>query len=354
MEMTTRERFKAVMNFRPVDRLPAMEWIHWWHETLDRWYAEGLPKDMPKSDILDYFGLDLNRLIWFTPRRHAPKFPGRTRAEGLITNKDEYDEFIRPMYENPVLGSSDLEKYINPIIDAHTRGDIVIWLQIDGYFWYPREILGIENHLYAYYDQPDLIHRINSDLAEYNQRIVEELCKYITPDIATFAEDMTYNNGPMLSKRCFDEFVAPYYLRSVPELKKHGIIPAVDSDGRVDELADWISGTGIEAIEPLERQAGTDVAVVRSKHSRLNMIGGFNKMVMHLGEDAMREEFERLVPAMLGGGFIPSVDHQTPPDVSLSQYRTYVSLLHEYCRKAVPVLSESKTDGRLSMQGGRA
>jgi len=35
---------------------------------------------------------------------------------------------------------------------------------------------------------------------------------------------------------------------------------------------------------------------------------------------------------MEAGGFIPSVDHQTPPDVSIREYRTYVRLLAEYVR----------------------
>jgi hypothetical protein len=30
------------------------------------------------------------------------------------------------------------------------------------------------------------------------------------------------------------------------------------------------------------------------------------------------------------GGYIPSVDHQTPPGVSLDQYRIYLHLLEEY------------------------
>ncbi|NLZ90238.1 MAG: hypothetical protein GX916_12145, partial [Clostridiales bacterium] len=46
-------------------------------------------------------------------------------------------------------------------------------------------------------------------------------------------------------------------------------------------------------------------------------------------------EFERLLPAMRKGGFIASVDHQTPPGVSLDQYRTYIKLLNEYAVKAV-------------------
>ena len=44
----------------------------------------------------------------------------------------------------------------------------------------------------------------------------------------------------------------------------------------------------------------------------------------------MRAEFERLLPMMRAGGFIPSVDHQTPPGVSLDQYRSYLRLLDEY------------------------
>ena len=53
------------------------------------------------------------------------------------------------------------------------------------------------------------------------------------------------------------------------------------------------------------------------------MIGAFDKMTMNQGVDAMRGEWERLLPVMRLGGFIPSVDHQTPPGVSLAQYRDF-------------------------------
>ncbi len=49
----------------------------------------------------------------------------------------------------------------------------------------------------------------------------------------------------------------------------------------------------------------------------------------------MRDEFERLLPAMKTGGFIPSVDHQTPPDCPLERYHVYVHMLREYAEKAV-------------------
>ena len=64
-------------------------------------------------------------------------------------------------------------------------------------------------------------------------------------------------------------------------------------------------------------------------------MGGYDKMVMSLGEAAMRAEFERLLPVMRLGGYLPSVDHQTPPGVSLEQYLTYLRLFHEYACRAV-------------------
>jgi uroporphyrinogen-III decarboxylase len=76
--------------------------------------------------------------------------------------------------------------------------------------------------------------------------------------------------------------------------------------------------------------AGVDVNRIRAKHPKWCMIGGFDKTVMHKGEAALRAEFERIKPAVLAGYYIPSCDHQTPPAVSVDDYRLYVRLLHEF------------------------
>jgi len=73
---------------------------------------------------------------------------------------------------------------------------------------------------------------------------------------------------------------------------------------------------------------------LRRDHRDLLMIGAFDKTVMHLGEARIRQEFERLLPVMRSGGYIPSVDHQTPPEVSLEDYLLYLRLLREYTEAA--------------------
>jgi len=187
--------------------------------------------------------------------------------------------------------------------------------------------------LFAFYDQPELMHRINRENAEWMLRVIDRVCQYCVPDFMTFAEDMSYNNGPMLSKELFDEFMRPYYDLVVPALKARGIRAIIDSDGDVTEAVDWFAEAGLEGVLPLERQAGVDLAAIRAKHPRMRFIGHYDKMVMNRGEAAMRAEFERLLPVARQGGFLISCDHQTPPGVSLAQYRDYLRLFREYAAK---------------------
>ena len=151
----------------------------------------------------------------------------------------------------------------------------------------------------------------------------------------TFAEDMSYNHGPMLSKECYDTFLAPFYRQIVPLIKEKGTKVFIDTDGFVEPMIPWFEEVGIEGCLPLERMAGVDVNRIRENHPEWLMLGGFDKTIMHKGEEAMRAEFERILPAMKSGRYLPSVDHQTPPDVSLENYKIYMRLLNEYCRKAV-------------------
>jgi hypothetical protein len=216
--------------------------------------------------------------------------------------------------------------------DRQRRGDAVVWATLEGFFWFPRTLMGFEKMMYAYVDEPELLHRINRDLLEFNFRLLDAMLDVCVPTFMTIAEDMSYNNGPMISRQTFEEFVAPYYRELVPRLQERDIPLLMDTDGDVTLLVPWLLQVGVRGVLPLERQAGVDGLKLRQQFPEFLMVGHFDKMTMPLGEAAMRAEFERLVPLMKTGGFIPSVDHQTPPGVSLDQYRCYLRLLEEYTR----------------------
>lgn len=318
--MTNRERFRRVLNFENADRLPVIEWAVWWDKTIARWQTEGLPAELTDpGDIRDYFGQDCHRQYWIGP-------PGRKK----ITSRDEYLALKPTLYPENAF-DKDL---VRGWAERQKTGEMVVWISLEGPFWYPRTLFGIEEHLYAFYDQPDLMKEMNEDLLAFNLRIYDEFCDICVPDFMTFAEDMSYNHGPMLSKSQFDEFMAPFYRRITPILKGRGTTIFVDTDGDITEPAAWFLEVGCEGLLPLERMAGVDVSELRRRHPHIKLLGAFDKTVMHLGEERIRREFERLLPVMKQGGFIPSCDHQTPPGVSLEDYRLYMRLLREYCELA--------------------
>ena len=331
--LTTRERFHAVMAGRPVDRLPVIEWANWWSQTIARWHTEGLPADLTdRYDIARHFGLDTYKQAWL--RSVHPDAPQPvSHGAGIIQTEFDYDRL------QPFLFQLRDDWPINPTqwrqwAEEQKRGEAVLWFTVDGFFWLPRVLLGIERHLYAFYDQPSLMQQINAENARWMIRLIDRVCEFCVPDFMTFAEDLSYNHGPMLSAELFEEFLAPYYRQVIPHLRARGIIPIVDSDGDIAPVAPWFEAVGMAGILPLERQAGVDVVALRQKHPALNWIGAFDKLVLHLGEAAIRAEFERLLPATQGGHLLISCDHQTPPGVSYQDYKLYLRLFHEYAAKA--------------------
>ena len=332
--MNLRERFHNLMNFQPVDRIPMIEWAPWWHLTTDRWKREGLVVELQEglweNESLELqFGLDLHMQSWIgcftdkTPRAASFGAP-------IVQSMEEYFEIKPTLYPDDPLDHARMRR----IAERQKRGEVIAWITLDGMFWGPRNLLGIEPHLYAFYDDPELMHRINQDITAYNIRVYEQVCEYFVPDFMTIAEDMSYNNGPMISEAQFNEFVLPYYQQMIPPMKNRGTRIFVDSDGDISLALPWFANAGVEGILPLERQAGVDLMKLRDQYPNFLFIGHYDKMVMPLGEEAMRAEFERLLPVMRQGGFIPSVDHQTPPGVSLENYEIYLRLLREYCEKA--------------------
>lgn len=320
------ERFHAVMSFQPVDRLPMWEWAMWWDKTIERWKSEGLPAELETVfDISQYFGLDPYQQFWFSttdPTIEAVQH----HVEGIVSNMDDYLAVrprLFPSHDHAI-------ESMRPWAQRQTCGDAVVWITLEGCFWFPRTLMGFTKISLAFYDQPELLHRINQDLTDFNLGILERVAKVCIPTFVTIAEDMSYNNGPMISEKHFDEFIAPYYRQIVPRLIELGATPIVDTDGDVTRLVSWLLREGIRGVLPLEHQAGVDGMAIRRQYPEIAMVGHYDKMVMTRGEDAMRKEFERLLPLMRTGGFIPSVDHQTPPGVSLDQYRTYLRLLCEY------------------------
>ena len=330
--MTASERFRKYLSGEPVDRCPAFEWAFWWNKTLDRWRTEGLPEDRRTvEEIQDYFGLDKCLGTGARYRTDAtPKTPGE--GLGIMEDEEGWERVKKTMF--PPVETVITDERIEWLKKTRERGDTIHFFTVEGFFWYPRTLFGIENHLVSFYDYPELYKEMCEVYSDWLIEVFRYVFSRFRFDFMSFAEDMSYNLGPMISKACFDEFLAPFYKKVIPVIHEYGIPVFIDSDGDITKAVDWYASVGADGMFPLERKAGVDVSLYLDKQTDMAFFGHFDKMCMKDGREAMRAEFERILPSMKRGKVIPSVDHQTPPDVSIENYKEYVKLLFEYCEKA--------------------
>lgn len=353
--MMDREREQKTLNFEKLDKRGAVEETFYpWHLTIQRFREEGIPdnivqgalenphelKECEGSQIEKYFAvkwgkgvMDYEQFMGFDQvRRIHFVLPFRRIKETIIKDANDWKrmkEYAQQQLEE-FFSEEKIREAYEPLAEGHNRGDYSIRLNVEGFFWVPRELLGIEEHLLAFYDAPELIHDINSYVFEiYSTRLLSVI-DIVKPDVLYYMEDLSGKNGPMISPTCFEEFIGAYYKRLNPLFKAHGVGNIfVDTDGNFEQLIPCFLESGIDGFLPMDVNAGMDIVKIREKYPKLKFIGGFNKLEIAKGKEAIDKEFERILPVIRQGGFIPGSDHQIAPSTSLPNYLYYIQKLKD-------------------------
>ena len=218
----------------------------------------------------------------------------------------------------------------SPLKEAHDRGDFPIRMNIEGFFWVPRELMGDEEQLFAFYENPELLHDICDYVLEVYTTKLMTAIETIQPDVVYIMEDLSGKNGPMISGAMFDEFVGAYYKKLIPMLKERGVGNVfVDTDGDFMMMIPNFMEAGVDGFLPMDVNAGMDIVKVRENFPTLKFIGGYNKLCIADGKEAIDREFKRILPVVRKGGYIVGADHQVPPSASLENYRYYIERLKD-------------------------
>ena len=70
-----------------------------------------------------------------------------------------------------------------------------------------------------------------------------------------------------------------------------------------------------------------DPVYLRKKFGKsLRMLGGVDKRVLATDKKNIKKHLEQLRPVVEEGGYIPTVDHTVPPDVSFENFCYYMEL----------------------------
>ncbi len=357
--MTNRERENLTLSFgKPQDRGSVEETFYPWTLTVKRFEQEGLwaglfdgPKDTakdlaPEEALLEkYLSVKWSEGVYgyekhlgFDPvRRVGFTLPFRRLEHQAVKDMDDWKR-LKEQGENELqkyFTNANIQKAYSPLKEGHDKGDYSVRMNIEGFFWTARELMGIEAHMFAFYDMPELIHDINEYIVSvYLDKLIQVL-EVLPADVVYIMEDLSGKNGPMLSPAQFDEFVGSYYKRLIPLLKQKGVRHVfVDTDGDFQKLIPNFISAGVEGFLPMDVNAGMDIVKVRREFPKLKFIGAYNKLCIADGKEAIDAEFDRVLPVVRQGGYIPGCDHQVAPSTSLENYRYYISRLKQVMKQA--------------------
>ena len=138
----------------------------------------------------------------------------------------------------------------------------------------------------------------------------------------------------MLSPKTYVEFILPELKKLVAFLKSHGVDwVIIDTDGNPELVLPHFMDAGVDGVWPLERASDMDPLAIRKKFGRdLRLWGGVDKRELAKDFASIDVHLRTLQPLVEEGGFIPTVDHLVPPDVSLANFEHYMKRKHQLLR----------------------
>lgn len=353
------------MNYQPVDRVPNHE-VGVWVQTKLRWRDEGLPVDdlhwdwftgeeRWELDPREYIAVNMGMVPPYEEkvisREGDTEIIQRANgviskalitgaAEGMRASMDEYISF-------PVTTPRDFQELKKRFRPSSPSRQPAYWREFAlrgwqqrqhplvlgtncttlGYYWRAREWMGTENLSYAWYDEPAMMHEMMEFITDFTIECARPFLEAgVKPDYVFINEDLSMKNGPLLSPDTYRAFIQPELKRLIAYLKTAGVRwVVVDTDGNCELVIPLFLEAGVDGIWPLERAADMDPLAVRRKFGRdLRLWGGVDKRELAKDFAAIDAHLNSLRPLVEEGGFIPTVDHLVPPDVSLANFEHYM------------------------------
>jgi uroporphyrinogen decarboxylase len=338
---------------------------------LDTWYQQGLPRDVDLDELFmfdkpGYFSL--GQLGWceaaFVPAFQEKSIEDRGSHEvvqdcagrHVLYFKGQRQGFMPEYIDHPVKDMKTWQENVKWRLDpniperfvglqermkeaiANAEKGLMIQQNVIGGYMFLRSLMGPEDIMYVFYDEPELVHDCMQAWLKLADAVLAKHQEYVAIDEIYFGEDICYNHGPLVSPDMIKEFLFPYYQQLINNAKARQAKDArkiyiqLDTDGDCRPVIDlYREGIGMDMLDPFEVASGCDVVEIGKQYPWLIMSGGIDKRVLSEDRDTIDRYLDGILPIMRKrGGYIPTEDHGVPPEVPWQNYLHYRKRCVEY------------------------
>lgn len=139
--------------------------------------------------------------------------------------------------------------------------------------------------------------------------------------VVTYTDDVAFQNGPMMSKRVFDQLIKPRQKRVITFLKNSGMKVFYHSCGSIVSLLDSYIDMGVDIINPVQVSAKGmgETAQLKEKYGKDLVFWGAidtQDVLPHGTPQRVKEEvWKRLNDLSAGGGYVLACVHDIQEEV---------------------------------------
>jgi uroporphyrinogen decarboxylase len=299
--MNGKQRILTALEVRQADRVPL--YIHGINEApiigIGEKITQGLPcvKDFRKMTDTEKFKV-LDTLFLIHETFEIDGFTAFEIGHETVVDDDHIQDDFGVVYQlsefglpvakgHPLREPLDLARYKPPVPDPghlllldfardRFKGEKALFWLMRGTFVRCWRLMGMENMMLKMFDDPQFVHDVAAMTLDYNL-LQLDLLVASGLDVLVIEDDIADKNFPLIAPDQFLEFVNPYNRRLVEAAHAKGLKVVRHSDGNLWPLMDILLDTGYDGLNPLEPQAGMDLARVKEYcGDRLCLLGNID------------------------------------------------------------------------------
>lgn len=345
--MTSRERFARMFAHKEADRVPIIDSP--WGSTIERWQAEGMPKDVSFIDFFDIdhvagFGVDNSPRYEAKVIEETEEYTVRTTPWGATlknwshaTSTPEFIDFTIKDRDTWEQAKARMTPSDDRIPWEHMKAHYHEWREkgwwIEGGLWFGFDVthswtVGTERLLMAMVEDPEWCADMFNHFLDVQIALMDRLWDAgYTFDSVRWPDDMGYKYHQFFSLNTYRELLKPVQKRAIDWAHSKGAKAHLHSCGDINPLVPELIEIGLDALNPLEVKAGMNPIELKQKFGdKLVFHGGINAVLWD-NPEAIEAEMKRVLPVMKeNGGYIFSSDHSVPSSVSLEDFRRITDL----------------------------
>lgn len=171
---------------------------------------------VPGTEIKNGWGVTIK----FVEGQPGP-FPVHDDAHKVLKDVTEWKKYVKaPSLEHPEEAWTVAKDFVNTI----NREDKFVTIPyFTGIFEQLHYLMGMEDALMSFYEEPEAMHELIDYITEYELEYAKQVTEHLQPDALFHHDDWGSQRSSFISPEMFDEFIMPAYQKVYQYYKDNGV-----------------------------------------------------------------------------------------------------------------------------------